>query len=210
MSDTEIIISLLRENDFESKSRLNQLKKLKVSDINNIITEHDIKLRNINNGFKANKNMLIDAIIIYEKMLLGGRQTKIIDTKTNKSYWIKTENNLISIKKEPNIDHDIYHVIFNYCLDISNMSVKFEKSTKNYLLKGASKIHVEFYKSIVRDIKSCKKSLIFMESIEFCFKIVLFMSIFNENGINDIIRNICLVYLERSLYDYKDVRCILI
>jgi len=49
-----------------------------------------------------------------------------------------------------------------------------------------------------------------MESLDFCFKINLFMSIYYENGVDDIKRNICLVYLDRSLKDYKDVQCKLV
>lgn len=203
-----ITISKTRENNDEikSKKRLTQLKKLKVADVNNIILNYNIQSRNINNGFKANKDLLINAVIIHEKMSLGGRQTEIIDTN-NKSYWIQTETNLVSIKKERLIVNDVYHVNVNFCLNIANMEVSFDRIKKQYLFKGVLRDNIEIYKSILRDVKSCSKSLIFMESIEFCFKINLFMSIYSENEFNDIKRNIILFYLDRSLKDYKDIRC---
>jgi len=135
MSDA-IIISLTRENnnDITLKKRLTQLKKLKIADINYTIAGYNIKSRNINSGFKANKDMLINAIILHEKMLLGGRQTEIINNNT--SYWIQTENNLISIRKETHIVDDIYYVTVNLCLDVSNMNISFDRIKKQFMLKG--------------------------------------------------------------------------
>lgn len=207
--EDQITISYTRENndDITSKKRLTQLKKLKVADINNIISEYNIKLRNINSGVKANKDVLINSIILHEKMLLFGRQTEI--TYNNKSYWIQTKNNLISIKKETSIANDIYNVSVNLCSDIPNMEVLFDKIKKQLTFKG-NKNNLEIYLSILNDVKLCRKALVFMESLDFCFKIYLYMSIYDENGINDIKRNICLVYLEKTLRGCKNIRCKLV
>src|SRR5436190_1513459 len=59
--------------------------------------------------------------------------------------------------------------------------------------------------SLSKDIKRCHKAIIFIESLYFYIKVKYLLSEFN--GVNDIIKNICFIYFERSFPKVANIRC---
>ena len=70
---------------------------LKINQINEIIKKYCITEKHEHELSKMN---LINGIVLHEKMMFGGKQTKLeinIDNKI-KSYYIETKNNMILVK----------------------------------------------------------------------------------------------------------------
>src|SRR5436190_11161931 len=94
-----IVISNKRDCDHNSHKRKIYLKKLKLNEIHDIIKQYDITEKH---ELKPYKETLIDGIILYEKMLLGGKQTELIINidNQNKSFFIHTQNKLVLVTRD--------------------------------------------------------------------------------------------------------------
>lgn len=214
---TELIISTKRDHDLNfNKRRKIELNKLKMDQIHNLIKKYGITEIHERKILKAK---LIDGIILYEKMSLGGKQTQLeinIDGEI-KSYFVETNNNLILVKKMNtknmgiiNTDdteiYDIYNYLFEpsishkqiYRVDNKNEKTRFRFN--DCICKNKS--------SILEDVEICHKAICFIDSFYFYLKIKYLSGAFNE--INDIIRNICFIYFDRTLQNVSNIRCKLV
>ena len=205
-----IVISETRDHDCQvrTKKRLTELKKLKIYEVEKIIENYGIIKWNVNPGENVTKEHLISGIILHEKMSLGNKQTQLIINidNQNKSYFIETANKFILVTKK-NIDNrEIYNIRNNLRSKNSYSEIFYtQKDGKGQFgWKGFMKADSL---SLVKDIKICRKAIIFIESYHFYLKVKCLLHVFNVNGIDDIIRNICFVYFERTLSNVSDIRC---
>ena len=124
-----------------------------------------------------------------------------------KGYFIETKNNfaIVTRKNINNIQiYDVQKGLFDF-----NTYTKFCYKEEN----GKDRFGWEGYLgednlNLSKDIKRCHKAMTFIESLYFYYKVKYLTFLFNE--INDIIRNICLVYFERTLLNIYNIRCKLI
>lgn len=206
----DIIISNKRDHDsqVDKKNRIKELKELKIDDLKEIIEKYKItKIYEWN----PTRTALIDGIILYEKISLGGKQTELkinIDNKIQ-SYFIKTSHNLILVKKIKNINDNIdTYGVYRYPFTQNILS------TRTILIKKKNNDKTQFrfkdcpcknLQSLINDLEMCHKAINFIESLYFFLKIRYLLCLFNNN--NDIIRNICFIYFERILQNVSNIRC---
>lgn len=236
----EIIISAKRDHSFDERKRERELNKLKLLELQEVMEQY---------GFlevyelKLTRAILIYTIILYEKMLLGGKQTEIKVYLDNdfKSYFVETKSNLIMVIKSRIIDDLQMYYINN---DIFKQE-KIDKDCKKYIgytlkelrtgriIKDINTIINGFIKpddmtyhminenndipygfsgcncgdntSLVKDIDSCCKAMVFIESLHFFLEVKRLLHLFDNN--HDIIRNICLIYFDRTLKNISAIRC---
>ena len=109
-----IIISTKRDYDakINGLTRVIKLNRLKITEITEIIKQYGITETH---KHELSKMDLIKGIVLYEKMSLGGKQTKLEINIYNKikTYFIETKNNLILVKKINKNNIYLYNV-YNY------------------------------------------------------------------------------------------------
>jgi hypothetical protein len=209
-----LIISTKRDHDsINFGKNWDELKKLKMNQIQDLIKKYGITEIHDRKILKEN---LIYGIVIYQKMSQGGKQTKIelnIDG-FSKTYFIETKNNLVLVRKAKIKKMDIknsnnieLYIIYNYLFD------GYKSHTKEfYVEKENDKTRFRTSDCICKDrstlfddMELCHKAMCFIESLHFYFKIRHLLCLFDNN--NDIIKNICFVYFERTLRNVSDIRC---
>lgn len=204
-----IVISQTRDHDCEirTKKRLTELKKLSFNELEIIIDQYYIKRYNLKQGNLV-KEDLINGIILHEKMLLGNKQTEMIINIDNKakSYFIETANKFVLVTKKNLNNREIYNVKNNLCSTIMYTEILCEKKEWKAKFLGKTLTKADNL-SILKDIKVCRKAIMFVESFHFYLKVRCLLHVFDTNGIDDIIRNICFVYFERTLSDITEIRC---
>ena len=190
--------------------RLRELNKLKVKELCDLVEHYNIK--ETYEG-KILKSDYINGIILYEEMLLGYKQTEIkiyVDGK-HKSYFVETKNNLIMVTKLIcKGDIQIYNINNNPLVQRPFSRIIGAKTY--YAEKVNGKIPFGWYGflpkdilSLSNDIEICSKVIFFLESWYFYLKAKYLLCLFD--GINDIIRNICFIYIERTLGNLFNIRC---
>lgn len=198
------IISRTKNHDcsIRTQKRLIELKKLNFKELEKIIDGYGIITHRLFQGILT-KELLTKGIISHE-ILLGNKQTEIIINidNQNKSYFIKTISKYISVTKININNKETYMIINNLCSPNSYTEILYENgkfSFDNHILQK----HTNLY----NDIKLCRETMLFIESRHFYFKVKYLLYAFN--GINDIIKNICFVYFERTLSNISDIKYIL-
>ena len=201
--DELIMISKTRDHvcPIRTNKRLIELKKLKFDELEKIVQRHDIKKYHLTHTGILTREYLINGIISHENMLLGKKQTEIIID--SKSYFIETISKFILITKKNADNKEIYNIKNNLCSPTSSTEISYSEKTLfsfcNHILQKSTNWY--------DDMKICRKAILFIESYHLYLKIKLLLYVFNENEINDIIRNICLIYFERTLLGVYNVRC---
>lgn len=203
MSDL-IIISRKKSNDcpIRTQKRLTELKKLNFKELEKIIDGYGIITHRLVRGI-ITKEILIKGIISHE-ILLENKLTEIIINidNQNKSYFIKTIRNFVSVTKRYLDDNEIYIINFNLCSAHSSMEILYNKGRFSYDNHILNK-HANLY----NDMELCRKATLFIESLNFYLKVKYLLYAFD--GINDIIINICFVYFERTLSNISNIKYIL-
>jgi len=201
-----IIISEKRDYDNQvwNDKRLIQLTALKVEELNRLLEIYGIIKWNINNRKDSTKENLINAILLYETMSLGGKQTQIMISidDTYKTYYVQTICNFILVTKRHIGYEEIYTIKNNLSSLNANSEIIYDKG--RFHMKSLNSENVI---NIYNDIKACRKAILFIESYHFYLKVLYLKYVFNEYEINDIIRNICFVYFERTLVGTLNIKC---
>lgn len=209
-----LIISTERDhNSINFGKSWKELDKLKMNHIHDIIKQYGITETH---GRKILKSDLIYGIVLYQKILLGGKQTKIelnIDGAC-KEFFIETKNNLFLVKKAKIKKMDIkktdyleLYIIYNDLFDTVTSHTKefrVEKENCKTRFRTTDCICKDRLK-LFDDMELCHKAICFIESLYFYLKIRYLLTLFDNN--DDIIKNICFIYFERTLRNVSDIRC---
>lgn len=194
-----IIISQIKNYDcpIRTNKRLIELKKLNFKELEKIIERYNIITHRLIYG-TLTRELLIKGIISHE-ILLENKQTEIIINidNQNKSYFIKTISNFVSVTKRHLAE--IYNINFNLCSASLSMEILYNKgrfSHDNHILQKDTNLY--------NDIKLCREVMIFIESLNFYIKVKYLLYAFD--GINDIINNICFVYFENTISNISDLK----
>ena len=167
---------------------MRELNKLEIDDINEILEKYGfIKIHD----WSSHKSTLIDGIITYEKMSLGGKQTEIkvkIDNKI-KSYFLKTKSGLLLVKKvniinlknntKNNVGDNVKSNVKNNVEDNVNTYGVYECPYKSNIL---STFTFGFKKQNMNDKTcfrfrncSCKSLQKLLDDLEICHKAIQFI-----------------------------------
>ena len=215
---THIMISRRADNQSKIDERIKsiELNKLKMNELRNIIQQYGITETQER---KVRKADLINGIISYERTFMKGKQTSIsmIIDKRLKEYFVETVNNLLCVSKvdkeeyiTQNLHEERYFINNRFFSQIITLNHKtfYEAKINGKRIIGKIDEEEELYKDelfLLNDIKICRKVIFYIESLHFYLKVKYLLRVFDNN--NDIIRNICLVYFERTLCNVSDLRC---
>ena len=200
---------------FERDERLNIDREARSADLDKfkLYELHDIARRygiTETKEHKISKPDLIDGIISYEKTFAKGKQTELLVNidRQHKSYFIKTTNNLKSVERTSG-DVKIYHVhnyFFLQELRLNNEIFYGRKIDGNiFEVKNGYKNYLPPYLlSLSNDMALCSKAVLFVESLHFYLKVKYLLNLFD--GIDDVIYNICIVYLGRTLENISNIQ----
>lgn len=199
------IISRTIDCPIETNKRLTELNQLNFKELEQIVVRCGIQRYRLNiGGGLLTKDHLINGIILYENIYSGNKPTEIIINidNQNKSYFINTISKFVEITKKTIENKEIYNIKNNITYPSSSTEISYENqrfSFHNHILQK----HTNLY----NDIKLCREAMLFIESRNFYFKVKNLLDSFK--GINDIIRNICFVYFERTLNNISNIKFIL-